>query len=235
MQEFATLRRDAVLMPVHSGVLERAKAIGKGGRNVWAKSGRNADTPMIEDELPEQAEDPLSAHLRAVAEHRDAEAFRALFDHFAPRLNGFLLKQGTAPAQVEDIVQETLVNVWRKARLFDPAKASASTWVFTIARNLRIDFLRKANRPMPDLQDPAFVPDPEPDAHDIMSREQDGMRLRDAIDDLPEEQQEVLRLAFLLEKPHAEVAAELNIPLGTVKSRIRLGLNRVRSELGVQL
>jgi len=174
----------------------------------------------------------MNGLLIAVASTQDKAAFQTLFEFFAPRIKGFLYRQGTAPDMAEEVVQETMVNVWRKARQFDPARASASTWIFTIARNLRIDLLRKENRPTPDINDPALVPDPEPAPHDAMSQEQEAARLRTAVASLPREQQEVLHLAFFQEKAHPLVAEELGIPLGTVKSRIRLAFRRIRSELG---
>lgn len=174
----------------------------------------------------------MNGLLIAVATTRDKAAFQTLFEFFAPRIKGFLYRQGTAPDMAEEVVQETMVNVWRKATQFDPARASASTWIFTIARNLRIDLLRKENRPTPDVNDPALVPDPEPAPHDAMSQEQEAVRLRTAVASLPREQQEVLHLAFFQEKAHPLVAEELGIPLGTVKSRIRLAFRRIRSELG---
>ena len=170
--------------------------------------------------------------LVAVANDHDRAAFQAIFHHFAPRLKGFVMRQGASGQLADEVIQETMVRVWRKAEQFDPARASASTWIFTIARNIRIDLIRKANRPEPDMNDPAFVPDPEPLPHDRLSREQEAGRLRDIVADLPAEQQEVLRLAFFEEKPHPEVAAELGIPLGTVKSRIRLAMKRIRNEFG---
>lgn len=174
----------------------------------------------------------MNGLLVAVATARDKAAFQALFEHFAPRLKGFLYRQGTAPDMAEEVVQETMVNVWRKATQFDPARASASTWIFTIARNLRIDLLRKENRPAPDMNDPALVPDPTPAPHETMSQEQEAAQLRTVVANLPREQQEVLHLAFFQEKAHPLVAEELGIPLGTVKSRIRLAFRRIRSELG---
>ena len=183
------------------------------------------------DEQTGSAE-PLNEWLAAVAERHDRAAFQALFEFFAPRLKAFMYRQGAAADMAEEIVQETMVNVWRKAAQFDPAKASASTWIFTIARNQRIDLLRKENRPMPDMNDPALVPDPEPRAPDVISRRQEAGRLKQVVSDLPPEQQEVLRLAFFEEKAHATVAEELGIPLGTVKSRIRLAFRRIRAELG---
>lgn len=187
---------------------------------------------MAGNRTQQTAVDQMARLLSKVAEHQDKAAFQSLFEHFAPRIKAFIQRKGTDPETAEEVVQEAMVNVWRKARQFDPAKASASTWIFTIARNVRIDLLRKAMRPEPDMNDPALVPDPEPLAHDKLAHEQDASRLKRALSGLPSDQQEVLRLAFFEEKAHAEVARELNIPLGTVKSRIRLAFNRVRSELG---
>lgn len=170
--------------------------------------------------------------LVAVGRDRDREAFKALFSLFAPRIKAFMLGQRADAALAEEILQETMVNVWRKAAQFDPGKASASTWIFAIARNMRIDMLRKTSRPEPDMNDPALVPDAEPLAHEQISREQEAARLRKAFGGLPEDQQQVLRLVFMEEKTHAQVADEIGIPLGTVKSRIRLALKRIRSEIG---
>ncbi len=178
------------------------------------------------------ATETLNGLLVAVAEERDRQAFQSLFRHFAPRIKAFVLSQRTDPGLAEEIVQETMLNVWRKAAQFEPARASASTWIFTIARNMRIDMLRKARRPEPDLNDPATVPEPEPLAHERISHAQEAGRLRDAIARLPGEQREVLRLVFQEDVTHAEAAARLGLPVGTVKSRIRLALKRVRSEVG---
>ena len=180
----------------------------------------------------EHAGEDMNGLLAAVAENRDRAAFQALFEFFAPRIKAFMYRQGTSPDMAEEVLQEAMVNVWRKAGQFDPAKASASTWIFTIARNARIDLLRKENRPSPDLNDPALVPDPEPHAQDRISQKQEAGRLKAAVAGLPKEQQEVLHLAFFEEKAHPQVAEELGIPLGTVKSRIRLACKRIRAELG---
>ncbi|NQW00256.1 MAG: sigma-70 family RNA polymerase sigma factor [Rhodospirillales bacterium] len=173
----------------------------------------------------------MNALIANVALHQDRASFEQIFKHFAPRVKAFVLGQITHPQMAEEIVQETFVNVWRKAKLFDSEKAAASTWIFTIARNLRIDHLRKENRPEPDINDPAFMPDPEPMAFDLISHSQDAARLNRSIEGLPEEQKEVLRLAFFADKSHPEVAEALKIPLGTVKSRIRLAISRLRTEL----
>ena len=176
--------------------------------------------------------DDLNSLLVAVGCNRDREAFQSLFMHFAPRLKAFMQGQRTDPGLAEEILQETMVNVWRKAAQFDPSRASAATWVFTIARNMRIDLLRKASRPEPDMNDPALVPEPDPPAHELISREQEAARLREAFAGLPEDQQKVLRLVFFEDKTHAQGSEGLGIPLGTVKSRIRLALKRIRSEVG---
>jgi len=170
--------------------------------------------------------------LIAVATSRDRNAYHALFEHFAPRVKSFLLGKGGSPEVAEEAVQEAMLNVWRRAGTFDPTKASASTWIFTIARNARIDLLRKTIRPAIDLDDPALVPDPPMAALEIVSAGQDAKRIREQITALPAEQQEVLRLAFFEDLAHAEVAKRLDIPLGTVKSRIRLAVGRIRSQIG---
>ncbi len=174
---------------------------------------------------------PLDDLLAAVAGSRDRAAFKALFEAFAPRIRAFVGRRGSDPATADEIVQETFVNVWRKAHLFDPGKSSASTWMYAIARNARIDLLRRENRPAFDPTDPALVPEPGPSAHQVVSHAQESARLKDALALLPDEQQQVLRLAFVEEKTHAEVSEELGIPLGTVKSRIRLALGRIRTQL----
>ena len=166
---------------------------------------------------------------------RDREAFRQVFDHFAPRIKAYIIAQGTDLQAAEEVVQETMVKIWRKAEQFDPARAAASTWIYTIARNMRIDHLRKINRPEPDMDDPAFVPDPEPLPSENLSQAQDAKILHTAIQKLPKEQQAVLRAAYFEEKTHPEIAEMLEIPLGTVKSRVRLALKNIRAVLGEQV
>jgi RNA polymerase sigma-70 factor (ECF subfamily) len=171
-----------------------------------------------------------SSLLVSVARSRDVEAFRSLFEVFAPRLRAFLGRRRSDAALVEDIVQETFVNLWRKAHLYDPERASAATWIYTIARNARIDLLRKTIRPEVDPNDPALVPDPVEPALERISRDEEDERLRRALSALPAEQHEVLRLAYFADMAHGDIAAHLNLPLGTVKSRIRLALRRIRLE-----
>ena len=187
---------------------------------------------MTSKDNPRNTAEQLDNLLIAVSDNRDRQAFKSLFEHFAPRVKGFMMRQGADPGMAEEIVQETMVNVWRKAKQFEATKASASTWIFTIARNLRIDMLRKANRPEPDRNDPAMVPDHEPQAHEIIFRKQEAKRLKEAFAGLPGEQQEVLRLAFFEEMAHPQIAEQLGIPLGTVKSRIRLAFKHLRGAVG---
>ena len=174
----------------------------------------------------------LNGLLNKVAVNQDRAAFKELFTYFAPRIKGFFQGQGSSADKADEVVQEAMVNVWRKSHLFDPNKAKASTWIFTIARNSRIDLLRKENRPEPDFTDPSFFMDEEPRPDEIYERDDEAKKLQVVLAQLPEEQSEVLRLAFFEQKAHAEIAEELSLPLGTVKSRIRLAFKRLRKELG---
>jgi RNA polymerase sigma factor (sigma-70 family) len=169
--------------------------------------------------------------LIAVASAQDRSAFEALFRHFAPRVKAYLLRLGASSAAAEDLAQEALLLVWRKARLFDPSKASAATWIFTIARNLRIDALRRERRPEFEPNDPAFVPEQDQPADAGLIRGDDEVRLREAIGNLSPEQAKVVELSFFADKPHSLIAKELGLPLGTVKSRLRLAMSRIRGEV----
>jgi RNA polymerase sigma-70 factor (ECF subfamily) len=170
--------------------------------------------------------------LLAVAQDRDRAAFQALFGHFAPRVKAYLMRLGAPPAQAEDLAQEAMLSLWRKAQLFDPAKASVGTWVFTIARNLRIDAIRREKRPELDPADPMLAPEGERGADEGLAAAEDEDRLRVALKSLPSDQVRVIELSFFADKPHSQIAAELQIPLGTVKSRLRLAMLRLRTVMG---
>ena len=165
----------------------------------------------------------------AVARIQDRRAFAQLFEHFAPRIKGLMLQFGASPARAEEIAQDAMLVVWRKAHLFDPAGASPSGWIFRISKNLHLDALRRDQR----LAELRLEPDPEdvprPDA--IVSARDTQERVRDAMTLLSEEQLRVITLSFFEEKPHAEIAKELHIPLGTVKSRVRLAMQKLRELL----
>ena len=173
--------------------------------------------------------------IEAVAQRQDRAAFATLFEHFAPRVKSFMRRSGASEASAEELAQETLLAVWRKAALFDPGTAGASAWIFTIARNLRIDAARRERRGetfnTSDI-DAEFEVDesPLPDAR--LATAQSESRVRAALAELSEEQMRVVELSFYKEKAHAEIAQILQIPLGTVKSRLRLAMNRLRSRLG---
>ncbi len=173
--------------------------------------------------------------MHRIAGHQDRQAFEVLFAHFAPRVKAYMLKLGAADALADELAQETLLTVWRKAEQFDRAKASPSTWIFTIARNLRIDAFRKISRPELDPNDPALVPDPEEAQDDRMNRLQRASRVREAIKTLNDEQAEAVRLSFFEDLSHSAIAERLDLPLGTVKSRLRLAFARIRDAIGEDL
>jgi RNA polymerase sigma-70 factor (ECF subfamily) len=169
--------------------------------------------------------------LDRLAATQDKQAFAELFEYFAPRLKSVLLRSGTDYQTAEELAQEAMLSVWRKSHLFDPAKASASTWVFTIARNLRIDRFRRERRPELDPNDPSLVPEAESPVDDQLHAQDRGKRIRECLDELPLEQQEVVRLSFNEGLTHQEIADRLELPLGTVKSRIRLSFAKLRPML----
>jgi len=165
-----------------------------------------------------------------VSTSQDRSAFKQLFNHFAPRIKSFLMKAGADPTMAEECSQEAMATVWNKAKLFDPARASASTWIFTIARNKRIDAIRKIRRPEPDeLTWPDGMEDAQEDALEL---KQQSEILADAIQNLPEKQRQLVEKAFFKELSHSEIALETGLPLGTIKSRIRLALERLRHAMG---
>ncbi|UFS78622.1 sigma-70 family RNA polymerase sigma factor [Tardiphaga sp. 37S4] len=168
----------------------------------------------------------------AVAQAQDRKAFAQLFAYFAPRVKGFLMRTGLAEAVAEEVTQEVMIAVWRKASYFDPSRAGASTWVFTIARNQRIDRLRRSrSRTADHLLDLSDEPDTPPSGEDIVIMAEREEEVRKALATLSNEQATIVKLSFFSEAPHAEIARELGIPLGTVKSRVRLALNRLRTLL----
>ena len=166
-----------------------------------------------------------------VGRDRDKAAFAALFEYFAPRIKSFLLRLGTDMSLCEEIAQEAMIMVWRRAETYNPSQSGASTWIFTIARNKRIDRLRRENRPLPDLADPAFAPEPVETGEKTIFRQQEEEKIRHALKNLPDEQAKMIFSAYYEEKSHREIADESGVPLGTVKSRIRLALNRLRAHL----
>lgn len=174
----------------------------------------------------------LNEWMQAVASRADRPAFAALFRHFAPRLKGFLVRSGSDDALAEELVQETMVALWRRAVGFDPQRAMLSTWIYTIARNLRIDHHRRRSGIDAVLVDDWDAEQQPADSHlqpdellQLLQRQRDVQR---ALAELPTQQAQLLRLSFFDEQPHSRIAQQLGIPLGTVKSRIRLAVQRLR-------
>jgi RNA polymerase sigma-70 factor (ECF subfamily) len=165
----------------------------------------------------------------AVRDSRDRAAFGALFDHFAPRLKGFIMRSGMPAGQAEEIVQEVMLTVWHKAAQFDPARAQVSAWIYQIARNRQIDVIRKERRPLPEDLDQDG--ETEPDRGEIMIVEQEERLLKQALAVLKPDQRDAIEKAYWGEFSHQEISSQTGLPLGTIKSRIRLGLERLRREL----
>lgn len=164
----------------------------------------------------------------AVARHRDRTAFDALYRHFAPKIEAYVLKLGSDRSTAEELVQDAMLTLWLRAETFDPSQASAATWMFTIVRNRRIDRLRREARPAPDPHDPAMAALPPPSPEEATQAALDGRFVREAIKKLSPEQTEALRLSYYEDKSHSEIAEERRIPLGTVKTRLRAALAQLR-------
>lgn len=178
-----------------------------------------------------------SAHVvlvRRVAQHQDRSAFAALFDHYGPRVKSYLLKLGADRGLAEDLVQDVMLAVWRRAATYDPAQAGVATWIFTIARNKRIDALRRGPRADFDPTDPALAPEPPRSPDDEADAVQWEGAIAEAVAAMPREQAEIIRLAYYEDISHSDIAARIGVPLGTVKSRLRLAMARLRSRFGSQ-
>ncbi len=168
---------------------------------------------------------------RRVALTRDRAAFSALYDHFAPRLNAYLRRLRLDSGAAEEITQEVMIVLWHKAGLFDASKSSLATWLFRIARNRRIDMARRDSTRTLDPDDPYFQPDASPEPGIAMDARKRDERIRAAMQGLPEEQLELVKLAFFIGLSHSEIAERCGLPLGTVKSRIRLAFARLKRAL----
>lgn len=166
-----------------------------------------------------------------IANDRDEAAFDVLFRYFAPRIKSYCLRLGADPSGAEEITQEAMVSIWRNAAQFDPAKASPSTWIFTIARNLAIDRFRRTRRPQFDPNDPSLVPDDQPLPDRLVEQTEKQENLRRIMETLSLNERNVLVLSFYENLSHGEISRQLSIPIGTVKSRIRLAFAKIRSTL----
>ena len=190
------------------------------GQTVTTLSGR--------DKL---SSDDVNQLLLAIAARQDRAAFAELFNFAAPRVKSYMMRTGSAPELAEEIAQETMLQVWRKASQFDPARAAAVTWIFAIARNLRIDFQRKVRSSQSWRDDPSSVPEDERTPEELLFVRVNQDTVRAAMQALSPEQETILRLSFFRDRPHSDIARELDLPIGTVKSRIRRALVRLKTML----
>lgn len=189
-------------------------------------AGDNANASLSQSER-----DRFSALLAAVGQRRDKAAFAELFQYYAPRVKAFLRRMAADDALAEEIAQDVMVTVWRKAEQYDPAQASASTWIYRIARNRRIDAARRAARPDLDANEEAFLPSAPAAPDEALEALETEDRVRAALKNLPAEQIRLVTLAYYEGLSHTEIAERTDLPLGTVKSRIRLAFNKLRGLL----
>lgn len=187
--------------------------------------------PWESDSAPYAERDRHADLVEAIARHRDRQAFSELFQHFAPRVKGYLLRLRADEGLAEELAQEVMVTVWRKAEQFDRRQASVATWVFRIARNRRIDAIRRAKKPDLDPNDPLLLPPPNEAADVAMTTAEREREVRTALLTLPPEQKDLLRAAFYDGLTQREIADQTGVPLGTVKSRMRLAFQKLKARL----
>ena len=193
---------------------------------------REGTIPNERETVTPNADAEFAELVRAIAERGDRGAFAHLFAHFAPRVKAYLQRGGTSPSAAEELVQEVMLTVWRRSSLFDPVKAGVGTWIFTIARNKRVDRFRRENRGPLDPDDPMLHGEPDVPAVQAIETAEEARSLRAAIAELPPEQASIVRLHYFASKAHSEIARDLDLPIGTVKSRLRLAIGRLRKALG---
>jgi RNA polymerase sigma-70 factor (ECF subfamily) len=187
-----------------------------------------ADTAI---DAPDAPDPEWIGHLRRIHEHKDHAAFAELFAHFAPRVKAFLMKAGADETTAEECTQDVMATLWRKAHMFDQQRATVATWIFTIARNRRIDMIRREKRPEPEAL--PWGPEHEPEPAEQVVLRQESERLVSALRRLPDTQRELVEKAYFADLSHSEIAEATGLPLGTIKSRIRLALEKLRHEMKV--
>ena len=183
----------------------------------WPQAGRRTDE--------------WSERLVKIAKDQDRAAFTRLFRHFAPLIKAFALSGSTLSANhADELVQEVMLKVWQKAGAFNPEKAAASTWVYTIARNCRTDLFRRLQKFDTPLAAEDFAPEHEENQEPFaqLQSKRSGERIREVMAGLPPDQMQILAKVYMEGKSHAEAAAELDLPLGTVKSRVRLAMQKMQ-------
>ena len=189
----------------------------------------------VPDMVAEQVAQRMRENLLAIGKHRDEAAFLEVYNHFAGRIKSFLMGKGTQEFVAEELTQEIMLIVWRRAESYNPEKAAPSTWLFTIARNRRTDYLRGNSRIEVELDDEMLeVNDDEPTQEERVGLSQQSHILELALNKLPLEQRQVLHLSYFRGKSHGDIAQWLDLPIGTVKSRIRLAMQSIRSEFNTK-
>ncbi len=176
--------------------------------------------------------EPTDAELlHAIGASNDREAFRAFFRRWAGRVHAWALRSHPDAVQADEVVQDVFLRVWRHAARFDPARAAVSTWLWTVARNVRVDRMRRDHPRWLDLDDVVAPTEPEASPAYQVEAAQQSARVRDAVAELPPDQLTVLNLAYWEGRTLSEVATVTGVPLGTVKSRVRLALERLRARV----
>lgn len=187
---------------------------------------------MAEQKETSAVNQRMNANLIAIGTQRDENAFAEVYGHFAGRIKSFLMSRSMEDSIAEELVQEIMLLVWRRAESFDPKKAAASTWIYTIARNRRIDYLRGNSRIEVEFEDEMLeLDDDEITQEQSVDLAQRTELLQDAMGRLPQEQQHVMHLSYFRGQSHGAIAEWLGLPIGTVKSRIRLAMKSIRNDL----
>jgi RNA polymerase sigma factor (sigma-70 family) len=201
------------------------------GQNAVKSSG--AVAPMVTTisiDADGNRDDEWSLCLQQVAEHQDRQAYAHLFEHFAPLVKAFAMNGSTMSANhADELVQEVMIKVWQKAGGYNAQKAAASTWIYTIARNCRTDMFRRLQKFDTPISAEDIWPDnAEPEPFVAVQQKRDAVRVKELLAELPHEQSQILMRVYIAGKSHSEVAQELGLPLGTVKSRVRLAMQKLQ-------
>lgn len=207
------------------GTTDNGRPVTRKAQRVFDHSVRSADPDL---------RDRHADCMAWIAGERSREAFAELFSYYAPRLKSFMLRLGAGEGEAEELAQEVMVTVWQKAALYDRQQASVSTWIFRIARNRRIDAQRRRRLDL-TADDPILQPPPIETPDDTVSRGQMDRAVRERLAELPSDQLILVQAAFYDGLSHSEIAKAFNLPLGTVKSRIRLAFQRLRGELAASV
>jgi RNA polymerase sigma-70 factor (ECF subfamily) len=215
-------------MTLEDHICERSCQSGQIGLPVLTER-RGDEAGVGTDLVQEVVHSEMTLALLAVRDRRDRAAFAQIFAYFGPRLKAMLMRGGLRDGSAEDVVQDVMLAVWNKAAQFDPHRAEASAWIYRIARNRQIDLARRRPLPMPETVEEQA--DDAPDVVHCMAFEQEARALREALTRLAPDQRRAIEQAYMEDLPHSEISRVFDLPLGTIKSRIRLGLERLRRDL----